>query len=128
MCAGSHGAPAPRAGSARLTWVEPPLRLCRPHGPVFSHDERRRAESCAFLPGPHPHSATVLGRARLRDPAALRHGGGRGHVPPRHDPAGARAEAVAGGPPPAPPPAPGRPLPREPPPAPAPLPVPGEPE
>src|SRR3954463_3359022 len=65
-------------------------------GPAFD-DERRRAQPCAILPSPHSHLAAVLGRARLRDPAALRHGSRRRHVPSRDDLAGARAEALAGG-------------------------------
>jgi hypothetical protein len=40
------------------------------------------------------HPAGLLGRAGLRDPAALRHGDGRRHVPSRDDPARARAEAL----------------------------------
>ena len=46
------------------------------------------------LSGPDPAPARLLGRAGLRDPAALRHGGRRRHLPPRHHAAGAGAEAL----------------------------------
>src|SRR3954447_25443646 len=49
------------------------------------------------LPGPDPHAPPLLGRARLRDPPALRHGNGGRDVPPCDDPALARAESVARG-------------------------------
>src|SRR6185437_9256320 len=47
-----------------------------------------------FVPGLHSGPATVLGRAGLCDPAALRHGNGGGYVSSRHNAARAGAEAV----------------------------------
>src|SRR5690606_23065978 len=84
--------------------------------------------SAVLLPGPDPHIAEFLGGAGLRDPAALRHADGRGHVPYGHDAALAGAKALerrlcaALAPPDR------RPLWREPQPAAALLPVPGHPE
>ena len=50
---------------------------------------RRNAARYAapHLPGPDLRAAEILGRSGLRDPAALRHGNGRGHVPHRDLPA-----------------------------------------
>jgi glycyl-tRNA synthetase alpha chain len=41
-------------------------------------------EPVAPLPGADPDAPRLLERAGLRDPPALRHGDGRGHLPPRH--------------------------------------------
>jgi signal peptide peptidase SppA len=53
--------------------------------------------SGAFWSGPKaaadPHAAALLGGAGLRDPAALRHGGGRRHLPSGDDAARARARS-----------------------------------
>ena len=78
------------------------------------------------VPGPDPGAAAVLGRAGLRDPAALRHGGGRRHLPPGHHLARARPQALERGLRAALAPAQGRALRREPQPAAALLPVPGD--
>ena len=77
------------------------------------------------LPGRHPSPAELLGQARLRAAAALRHGGGCGHLPHRHVPARARPRALARGVRAALAASQGRPLRREPEPAAALLPVPG---
>ena len=91
--------------------------------------QRTRAhEPRALLPGPDPDAAALLGGAGLRHPAALRHGGGRRHLPPGHDLAGAGPEALARRLCAALAPAQGRALWREPQPAAALLPVPGDPE
>ena len=79
-----------------------------------------------FVPGLHPRPAAVLGGAGLRDPAALRHGNGRRHLPSRDDAARARAEALERGLCAALAAAEGRPLRRKPQPAAALLPVSGD--
>ena len=91
-----------------------------------SRPRRRRPAADQVVPGPDPGAAAVLGRAGLRDPAALRHGGGRRHVPPGHHLARARPQALERGLRAALAPAQGRPLRREPQPAAALLPVPGD--
>ena len=48
------------------------------------------------LSGADPAPAGLLGRAGLRDPAALRHGGRGRHLPPGHDAARARPAALGG--------------------------------
>ena len=88
----------------------------------------RSARSDPLVPGPDPDAAALLGGAGLRDPAALRHGGGRRHVPPGDDAARARPEALERRLRAALAPAQGRPLRREPQPPAALLPVPGDPE
>ena len=96
--------------------------------PAGKTDDRRLAGAAAarVVPGPDPGAAAVLGRAGLRDPAALRHGGGRRHLPSGHHLARARPQALERGLRAALAPAQGRPLRREPEPAAALLPVPGD--
>src|SRR5215813_8794579 len=68
-----------------------------PTGPPTAHVHRRPSRahaSRALVPGPDSGAAAVLGRPGLHHPAALRHGGGGGHVSPGHHAARARAEAV----------------------------------
>ncbi|VWX60904.1 hypothetical protein VARIO8X_40007 [Burkholderiales bacterium 8X] len=77
------------------------------------------------LPADHPHLAELLGRAGLRAPAALRHGGGCRHFPYGHLPAGPRPRALEGRVRAAEPPPQGRPIRREPQSAAALLPIPG---
>src|SRR6185503_1500490 len=84
---------------------------------------RQRTETLAAAHD--PRARAVLGRARVRDPAAVPVRGGRGHVQPGDVPALARARAVAGRLRRAVPPSEGRALRREPEPLPAVLPVPG---
>ena len=96
--------------------------------PAASKEAKGTARPAAdrVVPGPDPGAAAVLGRAGLRDPAALRHGGGRRHLPPGHHLARARPQALERGLRAALAPAQGRPLRREPQPAAALLPVPGD--
>ena len=84
------------------------------------------AATQALVPGPDPGPAAVLGRAGLRDPAALRHGGRRRHLPPGDHAARARPRALERRLRPALAPPHRRPLRREPQPAAALLPVPGD--
>src|SRR5665213_1078154 len=49
-----------------------------------------------LVPGFYPGAAAVLGRCRLRHPAALRHGNGRRHLPSGHDLARAGAKTLEG--------------------------------
>src|SRR6218665_2857284 len=81
-----------------------------------------------FVPGTYPDAAALLGRAGLRDPAALRHADGRRYVPHREEAGRAWPQALEGRLCAALAPAQGRPLRREPQPAAALLPVPGDPE
>src|SRR5690606_33617108 len=80
---------------------------------------------CPDLPGPDSRPAELLGGTRLRNPAALRHGGGCRDVPYRHLPAFDRPGNLERGLCPAQPPSGRRPLWREPQPPAALLPVPG---
>src|SRR4051794_9193322 len=57
----------------------------------------RQSRDDAELPGPDPHAPPLLGRARVRDPPALRHGNGGGDVSPRDGAPFAGARSVAGG-------------------------------
>src|SRR5260370_36488932 len=60
-------------------------------------DDGRHTRSYApgtLVPGFYSCPAAVLGRSGLRDPAALRHGNGRGHVSSGDDAACAGAEAM----------------------------------
>ena len=91
-------------------------------------EERDEQIPGAKLPGFDPQARALLGRPWLRHPPALRHGDGRGHLPPGHRLARAWAEALARGVCAALAAAEGRPLWRESQPAPALLPVPGDPK
>src|ERR1700681_1321407 len=95
-----------------------------------SHEQRssRPYASGALVPGIDPGAAALLGGLRLRDPAALRHGGRRRHLPSRDDVAPARAKTLERGLCAALAPAEGRPLRREPEPPAALLSVPGDPQ
>ena len=104
-------------------------RLALPTSPDAHAGHRRsRPRPRALVPGPDPAPAAVLGRAGLRHPAALRHGGRGRDVPSGHDAALARPKTLEGGLCPALAPAQGRALWREPEPPAALLPVPGDPE
>ena len=83
-------------------------------------------EAACDLPGADSFPAGVLGRAGMRDPAALRYGKRGGHLQPRHLPARARTRAVERGLRGAFPAPDRRPLRRKPEPAAALLPVPGD--
>ena len=135
--AGRAGLPVERAAQARGTPAAPDAR-CRtdvgqalasgwPTSPLIESSPRaRRPEGRdAQLPATDPQAADLLGCARLRAAAALRHGGRRRHQPHRDVPARARARALEGGLRAAEPAPEGRPLRREPESAAALLPVPG---
>ncbi len=148
----SAGGPAARcAGCATCSWPEAmatPLRRGRgrtapgprgPRGPPQrpSASSRRASWGGGQAPGGRSHDdlpgsaarpAALLGRPRLRDPAALRPRGGRGNHAPRHVPARPRPRALEGRLRPALAPPHRRPVRREPEPAPAPPPVPGDPQ
>src|SRR5262245_19371898 len=79
----------PSVAAGRSKFVLSP-RVATPHARRSS----RAHASRALVPGPHSGPATLLGGLWLRHPAALRHGGRRGHLPPRHHLARARAAAV----------------------------------
>src|SRR5260370_36035971 len=66
------GAPR-RYGPARLHTA------LRRRDPDDGNPARPRAPG-TFVPGLHSCATAVLGRSRLRDPAALRYGNGRGHL------------------------------------------------
>src|SRR5947207_8132488 len=93
------------------------------HGPLTS-----AYAPGTLVPGTDPDATALLGGLRLRDPAALRHGGRRRHLPSRHHAARARAETVERGLCATVAPPQGRPLRRKSQPAAALLPVPGDPE
>src|SRR5690348_13388797 len=59
------------------------------------HANERGASLEPELPGPDPHAPSLLGRAGLRDPAAIRHGDGGGDIPPRDRAALAWARTMA---------------------------------
>src|SRR6185369_6400663 len=95
------------------------------HPYVRSPPKHARTRATPFAPAHDPRARAVLGRARVRDPAALPLRGGRGHVQSGHVPALARAGAMARRLRGAVPPSERRPLRREPEPLPAVLPIPG---
>ncbi|CAA9523316.1 MAG: Glycyl-tRNA synthetase alpha chain, partial [uncultured Sphingomonadaceae bacterium] len=82
----------------------------------------------AQLPAPDPDAPRLLERPRLPDPAALRHGNGRGHLSPGDDAPRARPRPLVRRLRPAEPPPDRRPLRREPEPARGLLPVSGHPQ
>src|SRR6201999_1702447 len=74
-------------------------RSAEPPSQALESDDGRNTSPHApgtLVPGLHPRAAAVLGRAGLRDPAALRHGNGGGYVPSGDDIARTGAEAVEG--------------------------------
>src|SRR5476651_2786069 len=59
-----------------------------------TRDSGVHSRQAAVLSGTDPDPAGLLGSPRLRDPAALRHGNGRGHLPHGHDLARAGTQAL----------------------------------
>ena len=81
------------ASCCRLSASRRPLKSCgcrRRRAQPNAVDDNNQAPD-ALVPATHPAPAVVLGRARLRAAAALRHGGRRRHEPHRDVPARARA-------------------------------------
>ena len=57
--------------------------------------EFREHTNCCDISGPDSQITDLLGRAGLRDPAAVRFADGRGNLPPGHFPARARRQRLA---------------------------------
>src|SRR5450755_3766720 len=81
--------------------MPPPIRSRAlsppPSEPQIDHGFDTSAHAPGTLvPGFYSRPAAVLGRSRLRDPAALRYGDGGGHVSSGNDLARAGAKAVEG--------------------------------
>src|SRR5208283_6005421 len=117
-----------RRGNATLTVYPRLSRVRRPHKTPSRLYARRFPRSGKILSGADPDPAGFLGPSGLPDPAALRHGSGRRHVPSGDHPAFARPEGLEGRLCAALTPAEGRALRREPQPSPALLSVSGDPQ
>ena len=101
-----------RGRRIRMTRCRRTLRQCLHSAPLPDAAPSRQSlgavtDHAALLPAHDPDAPRLLERAGLPDPAALRHGDGRGHLPHRDD--AARARARTRGTPPSSSPAAGRP-------------------